>query len=154
LKFAIEEKIRELFKANSLLDKVKLFFIGEPIFIQLQHYPTVIIMVERQVPTDEETNTWVYRYQGYVAAETALMDDYVVENREADVESLLLIRQILDDASKTLEANLNLGSLVSDDEKVRAISLGEKIYTLTNRQNNYLNRGDFNFLVETQRPRS
>lgn len=154
MKYAIETKIRSLFKADNTLDDVKLFYIGEPIFIQLSDYPCVIIFVERQIPFDEETGIWVYRYQGYVAAETFLLDNYKPKDREADVDSVLIIRNILDNTSKNLEANLALDSIVEEGEVVRRILTAEKIYTITNRQDNVLNRGDFNFLVETQRARA
>ena len=76
-----------------------------------------------------------------------------VEDRECDVTSALTVRTLLDVASQILEKNLSLGSLIEGDEKVRKIQLNTKIYGLTTRQDNMFNRGDFNFLVETQRPR-
>ncbi len=153
MKYAIETKIRDLFKADSDLDTVQLFFVGEPLFIQLNDYPCIIIFVERQIPFDEETGIWVYRYQGYVASETFLMDDYKPKDREADMDSLLQIRTLLDFASKNLEENLSLGNIVDEGETSRRIQTAEKVYSLTSRQDNVLNRGDFNFLVETQRSR-
>ena len=154
MKYAIETTIRDLFKADSSLDNVKLFFVGEPAFIQISDYPCIIIFVERQVPFDEETGIWVYRYQGYIASETLIMDNYKPKDREADVDSLLMIRTILDNASKNLEANLSLGNIVDEGEISRRIQTAEKVYGLATRADNVLNRGDFNFLVETQRPRT
>lgn len=153
MKYAIETKIRNLFKADSNLDNVQLFFIGEPPFIQINDYPCIIIFIEGQTPFDEETGIWVYRYQGYIASETLLMDNYKPKDREADIDSLLTIRTILDNASKILEANLSLGNIVDEGETARRIQTAEKIYGLANRADNVLNRGDFNFLVETQRSR-
>jgi len=154
LKYAIEDKIRDLFIADSDLNDVQLFFIGEPLFIRTADYPCVIIFVESQVPFTEETGIWVYRYGGYVATETRLTDTYKPKDRKADMDSLLLIRRLLDAASKNLEANLTLNNLIEGDETVRRIITAEKIYSIVNRQDNILNRGDFNFLVETQRPRT
>lgn len=153
MKYAIETKIRDLFKADSNLDEIQLFFIGEPLFIHLNDYPCMIIFVERQIPFDEETGIWVYRYQGYVGCETFLIDAYTPKDREADMDSLLQIRTLLDFASKNLEQNLALDNIVDEGETVREIQTAEKVYSLTSRQDNVLNRGDFNFLVETQRNR-
>lgn len=153
MKYAIETKIRALLKADSDLDTVQLFFIGEPAFIQMNDYPCIIIFVEQQIPFDEETGIWVYRYQGYIASETLLMDNYKPKDREADIDSLLTIRTILDIASKILEANLALGNIVDEAETARRIQTAEKVYGLANRADNVLNRGDFNFSVETQRSR-
>ena len=55
MKYAIETAIRDFYKADSDLDEVKLFIIGEPVFIELDHYPAIIIFVEQQVPFDVET---------------------------------------------------------------------------------------------------
>ena len=154
MKYAIESKIRDLFKADSDLDDIQLFWIGEPLFIRTNDYPCVFIFVESQIPFDEETGLWVYRYGGYVALETRLTDTYKPKNREADMDSLLLIRRLLDAASQNLEENLTLDNLTEDDETVRRIQTAEKVYSIVNRQDNILNRGDFNFLVETQRSRS
>ncbi len=153
MKFAIEDKIRDLFKADSGLDEINLFIIGEPVYIELDNYPAMIIFIEQQDPSDEETGIWVYRYTGYVACETFIQDDLRVEDRESDVTSVLTVRTLLDVGSKILEKNLNLGSLVSNDETVRKIALATKVYGLITRQDNMFNRGDFNFLVETQRLR-
>lgn len=154
MKFAIESKIRDLLIADLDLSDVKLYFIGEPAFIRNADYPTIIIFVERQTPSDEETGIWVYRYLGYIASETRLMDIYKPKDKKAEMDSLLLIRRLLDAASQNLETNLTLDSLVEDDEIVRRIITSEKVYSIINRQDNTLNRGDFNFLVETQRPRT
>ncbi len=151
--FAVEQKMRELFKADSRLDDIKLFLIGEPIYLDIDHYPAIIIFAEQQEPSDEETGIWVYRYTGYVAAEMMIQDDLRPKDREAEMSSVLSIREYLDAASKILEANLTLGALVSEGETVRRIQLATKIYGLTQRQDNFFNRGDFNFLVETQRSR-
>lgn len=153
MKYAIEREIRRLYKADSRLNNIKLFFIGEPIDIGLSDFPAIIIFMTEQVPFAEESGIWVYRYRGYVACETALQDNYNPEDREVDVESVLSIRSILDVASQILESNLSLGSLVENTERVRVLQLERKVYSLTNRDNNFLNRGDFNLFVETQRLR-
>lgn len=155
MKYAIELKIRALFKAEVTLDSVKAIFIGEPLFISIQHYPALIIFMQRQIPFQEETGIWVYRYQGSVGCEAFIQDNYTVKDRESDVESLLTIRNILDIASGIIEDNISLGSIIDDEgERVRAIETGEKVYGLLNRQDNMLNRGDFTIEVETQKQRS
>lgn len=154
MKYAIEVELRRLFKAESALDDVQLFTIGEPPFVNLEDFPIVIIFAEQRLVFDEETGIWIYRYTGYIACETFIQDDYEVENREMDVISLLTVRAVLDSVTDVIEVNLSLGSLVDGTEKVRVIQVGNKNYGIRERDNNHLNRGEVDFLVETQKPRA
>lgn len=154
MKYAIETELRRLFKAKAELDIIKVFSIGEPIFAPLMHYPVVIIFAERRLVSDEEMGIWVYHYTGYVAAETFIQDDYEVEDREMDVTSQLTLRSILDSVTDVMEDNQSLGNLLEGDETVRAIQVGDKTYALQKRDENHFNRGEVDFLVESQKPRS
>lgn len=154
MKYAIEDELRRLFKAESSLDNVQAFWIGEPVFIEIDDYPAVIIFAETRLVFQEESGIWVYRYLGYVAAETYIQDDYEIEDREADVTSLLTVRAILDSVTDVMEDNQSLGNLLEGDEQVRAIQVGDKIYGLQQRDENLFNRGSVDFEVETQKPRS
>ena len=154
MKYAIETKLRDLFKAASSLDDVKVFSVGEPVFIVQQHFPMVIIFLEQRLTSAEETGVWIYNYIGYLAAETFIQDDYEIKNRAMDVTSLLTMRDILDAATDVIEGNLSLDNIVDDTETVRNIQVGDKIYGLRQRDNNMLNRGEVNFIVETQKTRA
>ena len=154
MKYAIEVELRRLFKAESSLDNVQALFIGEPNFVQLHHFPMIIIFTEQRLVFDEETGIWVYRYLGYVAAETFIQDDYEVKDREMDVTSLLTLRSILDSVTDVMEDNQSLGNLLEGNEKVREIQVGDKNYGRQKRDNNHFNRGEVNFIVESQKPRS
>ena len=133
MKYAIEAELRRLFKAKAELDIIKVFSIGEPVFAPTMHYPIVIIFAERRLVFDEEMGIWVYRYTGYVAAETFIQDDYEVEDREMDVTSQLTLRSILDSVTDVMEDNQSLGNLLEGDETVRVIQVGDKTYALRKR---------------------
>ena len=154
MKNAIEQELQDLFIADSRLDEVKVFFIGEPPIIRDNDYPASVIFVEQQIPSDEETGIWVYTYSGYLAAETLIIDRYEVKNRRSTMISFLTMRDILDSMTDIAEENLALGNIISGNETTRVIKIGLKTYGFKERSNNILNRGEVPFEVQTQKPRA
>ena len=158
MKYAIETKLQDLFIADSSLDEVKVFFIGEPYIIRNTDYPAVIIFIQDQVTTTPQTGVWIYNYTGYLAVETLIPDRYEPKDRAATIDSFLTVRTILDAMTDLLqlEANLALDNLTSDGETVRVLTLeaNTKTYGFAERTNNILNRGEVPFVVETQKKRA
>lgn len=154
MKHAIELKLNDLFIADSSLDTVKVFFIGEPYLIRNADYPASIIFVQGQDPIRLESGIWVFNYTGLLAVETLIVDRYEPKNRTAIIDSFLAMRDILDAMTDNLETNLELDNLVDDDETVRVITVGVKNYGFAERSNNILNRGEVPFAVQTQKLRT
>lgn len=154
MKSAIEEKLQDLFIADSDLDDIKVFIRGEPIVIPLGDYPACIIFLSGQTRVAEETGLWIYHYDGYIAVETQTPDKYIVNARKATIESYGTVRTLLDAITDNLESNLSLENLVSGSETVRVIDVGDKVYGLTDRGNTLANRGEIPISIETQKTKA
>lgn len=151
---AIGAQMQTLFIADSDLDSIPVFILGEPIAIPAHLYPACIIFVLGQTPLYEETGLWVYRYDGYIAIEANIPDHWTVTSRKATIPSYSTVSSLLDAATDNLESNQTLGGLVNGTETVRVIGTGDKIYGLQQRGNTLSNRGEIPFNVETQKPKS
>lgn len=152
---SLENKMQDLFIADSGLDDIKALIRGEPITIPLQHHPAMIIFIERQEDAQLETGLFVYQYAGYIAIETQIPDSLSVVARKATIESYPTVRNLLDAATDVLEANLSLGGISYGTETVRGITqISGKVYGLQQRSNNINNRGEVAFAIETQKPRT
>lgn len=152
---AIEDKLQDLFIADSNLDDIDAFIRGEPITIPTDIDPVGIIFLATQLLSDEETGVWVYRYVGYVAVETLVTEEWAVTARKATVPSYPDMRNLLDALTNVLEVNISLDSISQGTESVRKITrIGDKVYGLRERETTIHNRGEVPFEIETAKPRT
>lgn len=154
----IEDQIITLLKLDSALDDVT-FDREERAVIPNGYYPLLIVSVDQEeevtqnIPTDApETGLIKFLYTGHIAAETRSVDQLTKKDRILERGSKSTIRTLLDTCSNVFETYPRLNSLVYSGEIVRYVErVGPKTHGFLDRQNNLVNRGDFQFTVVTHK---
>lgn len=164
----IENKIRDLLLADARLRPLAAFYKGEPGVVPTKLHPFCVIFLELEADANAEgygasTGVRNYRYNGYVSIDVLMKDSRALlpgPDRKVDVPSYGQSKRYIQAARQAIMSwggpfgGLEQSPVVSVDEKERTVEMitGNLRNGLASREeNNYTNRGSFEFTVMTTR---
>jgi len=164
----IEEKLRDLLLAREDLAGLKVVFRGEPGPVPTKLHPFAVVFLELEADANSEgygaaTGVRHYRYDGFISVDVTHKDAAGLlpgPSRKADVQSYLASKSLIQGCRQALmEWGGPFGALedspvISFDERERTVELiTENIRNglVSRDENNYTNRGSFDFHIMTTR---
>jgi hypothetical protein len=164
----IEEKLRDLILASPALASLKVVFVGEPGSVPTKLHPFAVVFLELESDANSDgygasTGVRNYRYDGYVSIDVLHKDARDLSprhDRRADVTSYKQSKALVQAARQALMAwggpfgTLEAAPVVSNDgreQTVEMITENVRNGLVSRDENNYSNRGSFDFHIMTTR---
>jgi hypothetical protein len=164
----IEEKLRDLLLGRDDMSSLKVVFVGEPGVVPTKLHPFAVVFLEVESDANSDgygasTGVRNYRYDGYISVDVVHKDAASLmpsADRRADVASYKESKRLIQAARQALMAwggpfgTLEDSPVISHDGREQTVELiTENLRNgLASRdENNYTNRGSFDFHIMTTR---
>ena len=164
----IEEKLRDLLIGNDDLAQLRVVYVGEPGPVPTKFHPFAVVFLELEADANSDgygasTGVRNYRYDGYISIDVVHKDAAHImprSDRRADVPSYKESKRLIQAARQAMMAwagpfgTLGGSPVVSNDgreQTVEVITENIRNGLVSRDENNYTNRGSFDFHIMTTR---